>query len=164
MRKLKKEQTPNAKGGKHYTKAELEKMKRGEIRGNNDKIYPPDFLTVPQKREFNIIANELIDIGIITNLDVDMLGQYIQARDSYLFYSNIIVELKNKCNTIDKKIQFTDIFKDYESMKDKAFKQCQVCSNALGLNISSRCKITIPTPKEAENVDPMDSLIKSRFG
>lgn len=157
-------QSPNPKGGKHYTKAELEKMKRREIRGNNDKIYPPNFLTAPQKKEFNIIANELMDAGIISNLDIDILGQYIQAKDSYLFYCSIIDSLKTKCDTLDKKIQFTDIFKDYESMKDKAFKQCQVCSNALGLNVSSRCKISVPKVEKEEINDPMESIIKSRFG
>lgn len=31
--------------GKHYTKKELAEIKAGEIVGNNDNIFVPDFLT-----------------------------------------------------------------------------------------------------------------------
>lgn len=150
MRKI---ESKNNKGGKHYTKKELALKKAREILGNSDNIVVPDFLTVPQKKEFEIISAELERIGVMTNLDSDVLGQYIQAKESYLYYCNMIEEIKKRCENVDDVISQTLIIEKYEGMKDKAFKQTQTCANALGLNIAARGKIKKPVQDEnpAEN-------------
>lgn len=154
MRKLNKKQPPKSKGGKHYTKQELALMKAGEIIGNNDNILIPDFLTIPQKKEFKIIAAELKRLEIMTNLDSDVLGQYIQSKTNYLYYADIVEKIKAKCNDIDDLLEQTCFLKEYENIKDKAFKQCQTCANALGLNITSRGKIAKPTKEKEKPKNP----------
>lgn len=134
---------------KHYTKAEIEAKMLAEIKGNNDNIKPPGFLTdTKQQQEFAKIANELIELGIMSNLDCDVLGQYIQSKDSYIFYSNSIEKIKNRCKSLEDLVAMTGYLKEFEGMKDKAFKQCQTIANSLGLTISSRCKLAAPKPPE----------------
>lgn len=134
---------------KHYTKAEIEAKRLAEIKGNNDNIKAPDFLTdAKQQQEFAKIANELIELGIMSNLDCDVLGQYIQSKDSYIFYSNSIEKIKKGCKTLESLLAQTGYLKEFEGMKDKAFKQCQTIANSLGLTISSRCKLVAPKPAE----------------
>ena len=136
------------KGGKHYTKKEIAEMKAREIVGNSDNIFIPDFLTSDQRKEFKLIAAELIRLDLMTNLDSDVLGQYVQAKESYLYYCNLIEQIKSKCKCIDNIFALTNVLKEYENMKDKAFKQTQTCANALGLNIASRGKIKKPVKEE----------------
>ncbi len=136
------------KGGKHYTKKELALMKAGKIIGNCDNVLVPDFLTIPQKKEFRLIAAELERLGIMTNLDSDVLGQYIQSKTNYLYYADIIEKIKAKCDNVDDLIEQTGVLKEYENMKDKNFKQCKSCADALGLNITARCKIKKPEKEE----------------
>lgn len=134
---------------KHYTKAEIEAKRLLEIKGNDDNIKPPDFLTdIKQQQEFAKIANELIELGIMSNLDCDVLGQYIQSKDSYIFYSNSIEKIKKGCKSLESLLAQTGYLKEFEGMKDKAFKQCQTIANSLGLTISSRCKLSAPKPAE----------------
>ena len=123
-------------------------MKAREIVGNSDNIFIPDFLTSDQRKEFKLIAAELIRLDLMTNLDSDVLGQYVQAKESYLYYCNLIEQIKSKCKCIDNIFALTNVLKEYENMKDKAFKQTQTCANALGLNIASRGKIKKPVKEE----------------
>ena len=142
------------KGGKHYTKKEIAEMKAREIVGNSDNIFIPDFLTSDQRKEFKLIAAELIRLDLMTNLDSDVLGQYVQAKESYLYYCNLIEQIKSKCKCIDNIFALTNVLKEYENMKDKAFKQTQTCANALGLNIASRGKIKKPVKEEKPKENP----------
>ena len=151
----------NTSSKKHYTKKELAEIKARGIVGNNDNIFIPDFLTAEQKKEFKLIAAELIRLEIMTNLDSDILGQYIQAKDNYLYYCGLIEKIKKKGNTVDKIMQLTNFLKEYENMKDKAFKQCRSCSDALGLNITARCKIKKPIKEEKPIENPFLQKFKS---
>jgi len=161
VRKLTTKKTSKKPTGKHYTKKELALIKAGEILGNNDNILIPNFLTIPQKKEFKLIAAELDRLELITNLDSDVLGQYIQAKDNYLFYSEAIDKIKAKCENVDELIEYTNILKEYENMKDKNFKQCKSCSDALGLNITARCKIKKPIKEEKPVENPFLQKFKS---
>lgn len=158
MRKLEKKQPTKNKGGKHYTKKELALQKAGEIIGNNDNILIPDFLTIPQKKEFRLIAAELDRLELMTNLDSDVLGQYIQAKTNYLYYCDIVEKIKGKCDNVDDLLEQTGFLKEYENMKDKNFKQCKSCADALGLNITARCKIKKPEKEEKPKENPFLSF------
>ena len=142
------------KGGKHYTKKEIAEMKAREIVGNSDNIFIPDFLTSDQRKEFKLIAAELIRLDLMTNLDSDVLGQYIQAKTNYLYYCDIVEKIKAKCDNVDDLLEQTGFLKEYENMKDKNFKQCKSCADALGLNITARCKIKKPEKEEKPKENP----------
>ncbi len=138
-------------GKKHLTKAEIELRKSTEVKANSDGIAPPDFLTdIKQQQEFIKIADELIKIDIMSNLDCDVLGQYIKAKGDYIYYDGVIQQIRKKSKGVEQLLPWTGALKEYEGMKDKAFKQSQTCASALGLTISSRCKLVVPKVEESK--------------
>jgi phage terminase small subunit len=81
-----------AKARKHLTKAEIEERQENEVKAPSDKIRAPSYLTAELRREFNIIAKQLVDVGIMTNLDVDALARFIIARTMYITLSMQIIK------------------------------------------------------------------------
>ena len=133
-----------AKGKKHLTKAEYEERKESELQVPFVDVRPPDYL-IGQKQieKFNYYADMLLKLHIFTQLDVDCLARYIMGEQLYLQYTNLLIGLIKS--------------KDFEQMgkiqglQDRAFKQCQQCARDLGLTISSRCKLVMPTPLDDED-------------
>lgn len=125
-----------AKARKHLTKAEIEERQENEVKAPSDKIRAPSYLTDDLKREFNILAKQLIDVGIMTNLDVDALARFIIARSMYITLSMQIIKQPN--------ILMSDKYPQIAINQDKAFKQCSASARDLGLTISSRCKLIAP--------------------
>ena len=39
------------------------------------------------------------------------------------------------------------------NLQDKAFKQCLACAKEMGLTVSGRCKLVVPTPPDDEDDD-----------
>lgn len=72
------------KGRKHLTKAEIENRKRTEVKAKSDNVQPPAFLYKKQKERFMQIANELLDLDIIANIDCDALGRLIVVEDEFI--------------------------------------------------------------------------------
>ena len=135
-----------AKGKKHLTKKEIEARKEQEVQAPTDNIHAPDYLTEKQKKSFEEIAKTLDDMNIMSNLDCHALARYISAVDIY-------EELTKKVRS-PKLLNDPDELEKYAKLQDRYFKQCHTSANALGLSISSRCKLVLPpsavkeTPKE----------------
>ena len=125
-----------AKARKHLTKAEIEERQENEVNAPSDKISAPSYLTPDLKREFNKIAGQLIDIGIMTNLDVDALARFIIARAMYVTLSMQIIKQPN--------LLMSDKYPQIAINQDKAFKQCSATARDMGLTISSRCRLIMP--------------------
>lgn len=132
-----------AKGRKHLTKDEYEERKDSELDVPFKDVQPPSYLKKKQKEKFTDIADKLLALGIMTELDVDCLAMYILSHDLYLSYTKTIAQL----------IKQNDIagLKDVQNMQDKAFRQAQTAARDLGLTITSRCRIIIPTPPDTED-------------
>lgn len=64
------------KGKKNLTKQEIEERRKQEIKEPNDKVKAPSCLPRDLKREFKKIADELKNIGIMTNLDFYIHGSF----------------------------------------------------------------------------------------
>lgn len=138
-----------AKGKKHLTKAEIEERKSQEVRAPMDKIEPPSYLPDDLKTEFNRIADDLKKIKIMTNLDNESLARFVVSEYNY--------------QKITKKLLKTGVdnekYYDYLLMQEKTFKQSRQAASDLGLTISSRCKLVVPTVKKAEKKNKF-----SKFG
>ena len=129
-----------AKGKKHLSKAEIEARKNSELKVDLKNIEIPDYLPPSLKTEFEEIAKQLLDIGIMTELDEDCLARYLLSKQSYLQYTSMLAKATKNNNIVE--------MEKLMSMQDKAFKQCRATANDLGLTIASRCKLVMPTPKE----------------
>ena len=126
------------RGKSHLSKEEIRKRKEEEIKVDSDKVKAPSYLPPDLKREFNKIAKDLLEVGLITNLDVDTLARYVQSKKLYLELTNKLLENPN--------IMIEE--KDILIQQDKLFKQCRQTATDLGLTITSRCKIVLPKTKE----------------
>lgn len=155
-----------AKGKSHKTKAEIKEREETEVRGECDMIMPPDFLRTDEEREkFGFIASELLRIGIMSNLDCDVLGRYIRAEGDWVRYSSLVCKARESLEGVigedeDKTVLYTDLLVKYEGMKAKAFSQCQTCASALGLTITSRCRLVVPKAGDK----PKENKFRRAFG
>ena len=128
------------KGKKHLTKKEIKDRKETEVKGNADNISAPEYLDKNQKAEFQKISDELLSIGIMSNLDCDGLARYIIAETNY-----------NKVTEIIKNYDIAGDIDGYAklvSVQDKYFKQCRSSASDMGLTITSRCRLVVPKAEE----------------
>ena len=142
-----------AKGKKNLTKAEIEQRRAQEIKVDFKDVTPPDYLPAKLKKEFEEIAEKLLAIGIMTELDEDCLARYLIARSNYLNCTKLLAKAM-RSEDMD------DILKAQRA-QDMAFRQCQAAANALGLTISSRCKLVMP---QVEVVKPTNKFERFKSG
>ena len=123
-----------AKGKKNLTKKEIEERRAQEIEVDSDKVEAPSYLPEELKEDFNRIANELIEIGIMTNLDCEALGRFIVSESQYQKVTEKILKMKTIGPT------YIELIKTQERL----FKMCRQAASDLGLTISSRAKLVMP--------------------
>ena len=129
-----------AKGKKHLGREEIERRRAEEVKAPSDNIEAPSYLTKKQKEKFNHYAKQLIDLKIMSNLDSEALAKYITTNDMY--------------EMVTKKLRTKDVrdnialFEYYSKAQERYFKLSRSMANDLGLSISSRCKLVVPTPPD----------------
>ena len=129
-----------AKGKKNFSKAEIEERKAKEVKANTDNIKPPSYLSKELIPNFEYIANQLIDIGIMTNLDCEVLARYVMLENQFQQISTKLLQLN---------IDDEEYYK-FCNLQEKIFKQVRQVGNDLGLSISSRCKLVVPSKEKEE--------------
>lgn len=127
-----------AKGKKHLSEEEYETRKNSELQVPFTDVEPPDYLNDDQKVKFQDIAMMLLALGIMTELDTDCLARYVLSHDLYLDYTTKLTHLIAQGDISE--------LRAIQTMQDKAFKQAQSSARDLGLTITSRCKIIVPSP------------------
>lgn len=126
------------------SKKEIEQRRNEEVKASADAITAPAFLTKAQISEFDRICDELIRIDIVKNLDADVLGMYVCAKDEWILAGKDY-EAFRKGKKIDE-LNFEDLTR-ISNIRDRAFKQAIRCASELGLTITSRCKLIVPKEK-----------------
>lgn len=129
-----------ARGSKHLTKAEIEERSNSELKPISDNIIAPAYLTKKQKAEFYRIAEQLKQLKIMGNTDIDALARFIIAND---FYIHAVKKMRSK-DVKDNPVAF----EQWAKIQERYYKQCRSSANDLGLSITSRCKLVVPTPKK----------------
>lgn len=155
------------KGKTHLTKNQISEREETEVPVLADDVKAPDFLNAAEKRKFNEIADKLMQLEIMSDLDCDVLGRYIKSLGSWVIYEKLVnitlLKLKKKIESEDEKeiFKFTELLSKYETLKTKAFNQCHTCASALGMTITSRCKIVVPKIPEEK---PPNKFLKLGTG
>lgn len=165
-----------ARGKKHLTEEEYETRKAQEVQVPFTEVEPPAYLKGKKRiDEFNYYADMLLKIGIFTELDVDVLAKYIISKELYISYTKQLEKIINKnilvkkwdalskiCMRVEDVEQLQELLEkilirqkgddatSIMNLQDKAFRQCLACAKELGLTISSRCKLIVPTPPESD--------------
>lgn len=146
------------KGRKHLTKQEVAQRQAGEVQAPANNVKPPGYLSTSQKKEFRKIAGVLLAIGIMSDLDCDALGRYIQSQEKYVQYDNMVNQI---IASIDDDLESNCVLLEkYENLRDKALKQCRACASDLGLTISSRCKLVAPKLEEPVKENKFGRFVK----
>ena len=146
------------KGRKHLTKQEVAQRQAGEVQAPANNVKPPGYLSTSQKKEFRKIAGVLLAIGIMSDLDCDALGRYIQSQEKYVQYDNMVNQI---IASIDDDLESNCVLLEkYENLRDKALKQCRACASDLGLTISSRCKLVAPKVEEPVKENKFGRFVK----
>lgn len=143
-----------AKGKKNLTKAEYEERKAQEIVVPFTEITPPSFLPKSYHAEFYELSGKLKAIGIMTELDTVSLAQYLIAKQNYIFYTAMLTKIiKRNLDPQKTYLSEDDVTENtkIQALQDRALRQCQTCARDLGLTISSRCKLVVPTPDEDDD-------------
>lgn len=141
-----------AKGKKHLTKAEIKEREDNEIKVDATNVTPPNYLSKKQQEEFEKIANILLDIGIMSELDEECLAHYLISNTNYITYTKKLKSLNNMLAKTKDEKEISKIMSEidlYLKYQDRALNQSRACANDMGLSISSRCKLVAPQPKES---------------
>ena len=125
------------KGKKHLTKDEVERRKTAEVKADSDAVQAPAFLRAHLRPDFDRIAGELTEIGIMSNLDCETLAWYLMYMDDY-------ITLDERCTDAEDIKTLSDLY----CLKNTAYKSAMVAAKELGLTISSRCRLVVPKPDE----------------
>ena len=138
-----------AKGKKNLTKKEIAERRAQEIKAPDNKVEAPSYLPDNIKKEFTRIADELINIGIMSNLDNEALARFVTSEYNYQKITKKLLVLG-----VDNPAYYDTVL-----LQEKLFKMTRQAATDLGLTISSRCKLAVPK-NEKKEIDP----ITAKFG
>lgn len=119
-----------------------------KLRGKNDKLVPPLYLTESQMEIFNYIMSELQEADILGNLDLFILAQTAIAVDR-------IQDLDRQANE-NNDLLFGNAFRQARSEASKEYFRC---CNELCLSPQSRAKLSIAKVKPGEKKKTIMDLI-----
>ena len=130
-----------ANGKKHLSKAEEAERLAQEVQVDApEEIRPPKWLPKKYHGEFWEIANILAGLKLYAELDRDVLAQYFVCRNRWL--------------DADKQAA--------KAIKAKDEKQARQCAEAMGLSVTSRCRLVIPDAggQSGDEDNPFMALIR----
>lgn len=144
-----------AKGKKHLTKDEIQERRSSEPQPVTDGIAAPSFLTAKQKKEFERLAGQLQKLKIMGETDCDTLARYVVAQELYtraVKDLRAIQKLRPKSDdpvtALENAVAWAAMLEKLDKRTDRYFKQATTAAAALGLTISSRCKLVVPVREE----------------
>ena len=97
------------------------------------------------RKEFRSTGKRLIALGLYSDLDADTLGRYLVAHHQYLSatgYANAALRAGN--------LPQADA---WGRIQDRYFKQARNCANDLGLTVTARCRLVMPSAPVADDPD-----------
>jgi P27 family predicted phage terminase small subunit len=148
-----------ANGRKHLSRQEEDERRDKEVRiAPPEQATPPKWLAKCHHTEFLEIATILLQAGLYTDLDRDVLGQYFVCRKSWLGAE------KEAAKAIRKKE--ADEAKTWSGIQAAYFKQARQCAEAMGLSITSRCRLVVPAAlsggADDDDADEFTAALRAR--
>ncbi len=136
------------KGKKNLTKKEIEERRAQEVKAPADNVKAPSYLPKNLKKEFDRLAQEMVEIKIMTNLDCEALARFVISEYNYQRVTKKLL----KVGVVN------PAFKDLLLSQEKLFKMARQAASDLGLTISSRCKLVVPKQEKKEKETPFDRM------
>lgn len=141
-----------ANGRKHLTAAETDARRDQEVYvAPPEAAVPPLWLPKKLHKEFREIGEILLAAGLYSELDRDVLGQYFLARERWLRADKLASQaIRDKDENLAQK---------WASTQNTYFRQVRQCAESMGLSVTARCRIVIPTPlQNAGKAGPEDGI------
>lgn len=124
-------------GKKHLTQAETDARLDAEVKVEPpEKAIPPRWLQKKFHGEFQELGELLLRAELYTELDRDVLGQYLVTRERWT--------RADKLAAAAIRAKDEELAKSWNSIQASYFKQCRQCAEAMGLSITSRCRLVLP--------------------
>lgn len=147
-----------------YTKDAMKQRLESEnkLKGKSDNLIAPYIVTIDEValQKFEQLVNELSEVGVLANVDIDLLGGYCTAYSAYvrstkmLLMQNMVEEQENKLGAITK-VQ-NPYIKIQQSYLDKMIK----IASLFGLSPADRTRIAHVNPSDKnEKSDPLIELL-----
>lgn len=172
------------KGGKHWTKDEIESRMAQEVKLPKPKtLKAPKWLEPEAKKLFGHYAKLLLAFpeGIVSELDTGTLARYCDCELSYAEASRQKRFFLDECRQLrvqaekdsEKAAEFSNCEAyvaaekqvDYWSGQMARFEKiCRGCAADMGLTVTSRCKLVVPQVELAQETDPLADLQKKFLG
>ncbi len=148
----------------NYSKKELEERKRLEqaITGDSDNIPIPKFIESDPiaVEEFERIVEELLKVGVATNVDSTLLGIYADSYSKYyqatlqLQYEDLVDEFTNKAGATNR------VISPYVKLQQQYATMIMKISAMYGLDPASRGKIAhLQIEDKDDKPDPVLTLL-----
>ena len=146
-----------ANGRKHLSKKEKAERLAAEVHAQApETVTPPKWLAKKLHKEFLEIAGKLVELELYAELDRDVLAQYFVCRERWLEADKLAAKA---IRAKDEKLA-----REWNSVQSSYFKQARQCAEAMGMSVTSRCRLVMPGAgggeKPAEN--PFLMLVQSR--
>ena len=130
-------------GRKHLTRAEEDARRDREVVvPAPQRAKPPKWLPKELHREFRAIGKQLIDVGLYTDLDADNLGRYLVAHHEYISATAEVQRALTQAPGHARDLEAAD---GWGRVQERYFKQARNCANDMGLTVSSRCRLVLPS-------------------
>ena len=139
----------------HMSKKDIDARLEYEtkLRGDTDKIRPPSFLTLPQRKIFKGLVDYLMPSGLLGNIDVYIVAQAAVTINRVQECERII----NETGLVDAEGNINPQVKIKSGYMSEFFRIC----NELCLSPQARAKLAnINANAEVEKVDPLLSIIR----
>lgn len=135
-----------AAGRKHMSRAEADARRDREVFVPPAKQFnPPGWLLKKHHQEFLSLAQKLADCGLYTELDADIIAQYVVARADWVAARKLAARA----------IREKDLraAREWTSVQAAYFKQARQAGEAMGLSVTSRCRLVLPQGMEQQAQD-----------
>lgn len=132
------------------TKREIEERQEAEekLTPNSDKVKPPTWLNKVAKKEFKRLAEELMKLKLLTNVDVHALAAYCDAYSDYVECTKIIEEEGLMVEYTNKAAETNKVPHPLLTKKKQLHEQMRSLAIEFGLTPSARAKLAIPKQKK----------------
>lgn len=133
-------------GKKHLSRAEEDERRSREVKAPPaQKATPPKWLPEAMRKEYRKIGKQLIALGLYSDMDADTLGRYLVAHHQYLAATG-----RTNAALRDGSVTNADA---WGRIQDRYFKQARNCANDLGLTVTARCRLVMPSAPVADDPD-----------
>lgn len=126
----------------HRSTSEKAARMEAEDMGGDDSIECPSHVKGARARRLFLDTAEMLrGMGIWRRADTDQLARYVASE---LLWRTMTERYRKAIAAGDEGLAAA-----YERRQDRAFRQAQTAANALGLNVTSRCRVERP-PRAAQ--------------